>query len=246
MNVVFLMGNKKSADDCDSSYPIYMTEINEEIILEKQISHCKKINPDKMIFCIQKEDIKNFNVDRMIEQSLEQFICITIYGQTSGSVCTALLAAEHIDKNEELILVSIDEMIDKNPVDILNFFRNKNCDAGVVSFRSVHPRYSFVRIGADECACEVDEKNPISKNALASFYYFKNGCDFVDCAKNVIRKDNRTKGSFYVSQTMNEMILRQKNVGVYSIPRSDFHPLKTEIQMAQYMMKLKEHREDCY
>ena len=65
----------------------------------------------------------------------------------------------------------------------------------------------------------------------------------MECAKDVIRKDNSVNGAFYISQTLNEMILRQKKVAMYKISNDKFHPLKTEMQLAQYMFELKEEKE---
>jgi dTDP-glucose pyrophosphorylase len=112
-----------------------------------------------------------------------------------------------------------------------------------VSFTSVHPRYSFAKLDESGTVVEVSEKRPISKNALASFYYFRHGRDFVACAMNVIRKDNPVEGTFYISQTLNEMILQQKKIGLYQVENDKFHPLKTEIQLAQYLADIKDLRE---
>lgn len=242
MNVVFLMGGER-IDRNEGSYPIYMAEMNEEIVLEKQIAHYDKMNPSKQIFCVRKDDVKNYSADNVIEQSADNAVCVQINGATAGSVCTALLASEYIDNDEELVLVAIDELIETNPGEMIESFRKEQCDAGVVSFRSVHPRYSFAKIDGNGLVSEVAEKKPVSKNALASFYYFKTGHDFVECAKSVVRKDSKVNNDFYISQTMNEMILRQKRVGMHHIANDDFHPLKTEMQLAQYMLEIKEKRE---
>lgn len=244
MNIVFLMGGAK-IDRKEDAYPVYMAEMEGRIILEKQIMHYKKMKPTKMIFCVRKEDIKSFNADYMIKQSADNAVCIEITGNTAGSVCTALLASAHIDNDEELLLVAIDELLDADPTELADTFRKEKHDAGVVAFRSVHPRYSFARTDETGNVCEVAEKKPISKNALASFYYFRKGSDFVQCAMNVIRKDAKTGDFFYISQTMNEMILQQKSVGLSTIPNSSFHPLKTEMQLAQYMLDIKEQRESA-
>ena len=101
----------------------------------------------------------------------------------------------------------------------------------------------MVRFNENNEVIEITEKNPSSNNALVSFYYFKNGNEYIKCAKNVIRKDNPINGSFYLSQVVNEMILEQKKVGLYKIDNSTFHPLKTEAQLAQYILELRERTE---
>jgi dTDP-glucose pyrophosphorylase len=223
-------------------YPLYLTEINEKLILERQIEYCKNLEPRKFLFCVKAGDLKSFQVDSVIRQLATNSEIIPVQGTTRGAVCTALLGAQYIGHEEELILMAVDDFIEDSSGDILEFFRNRHSDAGVVSFYSVHPRYSFACLDNEGNVIEVAEKRPISKNALASFYYFQNGADFVGCAKEVIRKDNPVNGSFYISQTLNEMILRQKRVSLYRVPNEKFHPLKTESQLARYLSEIKDEK----
>jgi dTDP-glucose pyrophosphorylase len=157
---------------------------------------------------------------------------------TKGSVCTALLGTEYIDNEEELCLLGIDDFVDDDMKGIIDHFRHNQYDAGAVSFTSVHPRYSFAKLDDTGAVVEVSEKSPISKNALVSFYYFRHGRDFVACAKDVIRKDNPIGDVFYISQTLNEMILQQKKIGLYRVQNDKFHPLKTEAQLSQYLAEI--------
>lgn len=242
MKIMFLMGGnniQKNQED----YPFYLTEINEKLILEKQIDYCKALNPSEFIFCVKANDIKSHRVDSVIKQLVPEATIIPINGQTKGAVCTALLGAQHLKNDEELILMAVDDFIDNTGEEIVEYFRKNKFDAGVVAFTSVHPRYSFAKTNKRGEVIEVAEKRPISKQALVSFYYFKCANDFVECAKDVIRKDNLINGAFYISQTLNEMILRQKKIGMYSISNDQFHPLKNEMQLAQYMFELKEQKE---
>lgn len=238
MQILFLMGatTLKTKED---SYPMYLSEIDNEIILERQISYCNKLEPRNYIFCLKKEDIHQFHVDSILNQIAPNNKIIAVNGETKGALCTGLLAMEYIDSDEELILMAIDDFIDDPTIEILNFFRNQNADVGLVSFNSVYPRYSFARIDGDKKVIEVAEKNPISHNALVSFYYFKKGIEFVESALSVIRKDNPITGQFYLSQAVNEMILKQKNVVMCKVSNEKFHSLKTELQFAQYLEEFK-------
>ena len=242
MQIIFLMGGHNFEKNSEE-YPLYLTEINEKLIIEKQIEYCYGLKPRKFLFCVKDEDIKNFQVNSVIKQLVPDSEIIIINDKTMGAVCTALLSIEYINNEEELILLAVDDFIEVSSENILQFFRKNKSDAGVVSFNSVHPRYSFAKLDENNSVIEVSEKKPISKNALVSFYYYKKGSDFVECAKNVIRKDNLINGSFYLSQTLNEMILRQKKVSLYKITNEKFHPLKTEMQLAQYLTELMEVRD---
>lgn len=242
MKFVVLMGGE-NLDLKGERYPLYLTEFNEEIILERQLKGFQKLEPSSIVFCVRRTDIREFSMDDVIMQSADNAICVEVAGPTAGSVCTALLSAEYIDGDEEVVFVAADELIDADLANIINSLRQKDCDAGVLAFQSVHPRYSFAQLGPDNMVREIAEKRPVSRNALASFYYFRHGRDFVTCAQSVIRKDRKINNAFYLSQTINEMILRHKRVGIEFVGNEQFHPLKTEMQLAQYISLLHDQRE---
>jgi NDP-sugar pyrophosphorylase family protein len=239
---MFLMGGGRHLETNKEDYPLYLTEIGGKLILERQIDYCKTLNPQRFLFCLKSSDIKSFRVDFIIKQLVPESRIIIVDNATKGAICTALLSIEYINNDEELIIMSVDDFVEESGETIINAFRKNNSDAGVVSFNSIHPRYSFVRLNDKEEVVELAEKRPISKSALASFYYFKKGIDFTECAKEVIRKDNPVNGAFYISQALNEMILKQKKVALYKISNDKFHPLKTEAQFAQYLSELNEQK----
>lgn len=241
MNIMFLMGARRNEAD-KGYYPLYLNEFGDKTILEKQIEYARIIAPRRFLFALQESDMKMFRSDAVIKQIVPEAEIAPIKAQTKGALCTAMLGAQYIDNSEELLLMSIDDFIEDNGADIIAEFRVKNADAGVVSFYSVHPRYSFVKVDAKDGPIEFAEKNPISKNALVSFYYFRRGADFMECAKEVIRKDNSVNGNFYISQVMNEMILKQKKIALRRISNDRFHPLKTEQQTAEYLAELRDKR----
>jgi len=239
MNIMFLMGGFRLETNKEE-YPLYLTEVNGKTILERQVEYTRKIQPQQLLFCLKNSEATQFNTDSMIRQLEPAAKIIGIKNRTQGAICSALLATEYIDNDHELLLMAIDDFIEDDAPEVIGGFRKASADAGVVSFTSIHPRYSFAQTDANDIPVEFAEKKPISKNALVSFYYFKQGRDFVECAKEVIRKGNLVNGNFYISQTLNEMILKQKKITMRKISNDKFNPLKTEAQMAEYMY---EHRE---
>jgi len=241
MQVMFLMGSSHTEKN-NEDYPFYLTEINEKLILEQQIDNVRPLKPDSWIFCVKESDIKQFRVDSVIKQLIPDATIIPIANQTRGAICTALLATGKINNADELVLMAVDDFISEPVKKIVDEFRKKSAGAGTISFTSVHPRYSFAKTDDAGNVIQVEEKLPISRNALVSFYYFAHGTDFVDCAMDVIRKDNPTNGAFYISQTLNEMILRQKKIVMHKISNDAFHPLKNEQQLVQYIDELNTQR----
>jgi dTDP-glucose pyrophosphorylase len=234
MKVVFLMGGGTAASSGEQ-YPLYLTEIQGRLILEQQVERIAPLSCEEVIFCAKSEDIEKYRVDYVVRQILPKGICIGVHGETQGAVCTALLAGEFLDNNGEVLILAIDDFIEEPMDGIIRCFRENNCGAGLVSFTSVHPRYSFARTNTFGIVVETAEKQPISNRALASFYYFASGHDFVECAKNILRKDRKINNRFYLSQVVNEIILGQKPVGLFGIPNAKYHPLKNEMQLAQYL-----------
>lgn len=129
---------------------------------------------------------------------------------------------EEINNDEELLVINGDQLIKANIYSAIADFRNRKLDGGIITFKSVHPRWSFVALDADHLVTETSEKRPISDNATAGCYYYAKGCDFVKSCFAVIEKDANTQGIYYISSTYNELILEQKKIGIYEIPRKDY------------------------
>ncbi len=240
MQILTLMGGENFAEKKTAEYPVYMSEINGRMILEKHVDFCKEMNPSKLGFCIKDLDAVNYKVDFVIKQLSSKAYTFNILGQTKGALCTALLANDFISNTDELLITAVNDFIDVPGSKILQYFRNRDSDAGVVYFDSVHPKYSFIKTNIDGLVSETSEKVPISRNALASFYYFKNGISFVEAAKTVIRKDNSINQNFYISQVINEFILNHKKVTSYKIQNNEFHSLKSKLELARYLLKVKD------
>lgn len=234
MNILVLMGGPQ-IEHKGKKYPLYMTEVNKSMLIEKNVDLYRKLNPAQIIFCAKREDIKDFNIGEILKHLFKDSVCVSVYSLTKGAICTALLAMEYIDNDDELLITSIDEIIDVNYAEIVNRFRKDNLDVGLLSFDSMHPRYSYASLAEDGKVEEVAEKRTISNNALASFFYFRKGADFVKAAISVLKKDNPVQGSFFISQTINEMILLQKNIGLVKFDTKKFHPLKNEEQLQEYV-----------
>ena len=61
------------------------------------------------------------------------------------------------------------------------------------------------------------KKKPISNIATVGIYYFKKGKYFVESAEQMIKKNIRTNGEFYIAPVYNEMIESNKKILHYPI-----------------------------
>jgi dTDP-glucose pyrophosphorylase len=212
------------------SYPLCLAEFNSVPLIESVATAASRLDPGQIIVLFRNTDIKTYHLDSVVRLVVPNAIIVGIEGPTQGAACSALLAARHIDNDEELLILAGNEFLNVEFLPIIDEFRRRGLHGGLVVFESVHPRYSFVKLGSDGLVIEASEKNPISNNATAGFYWFRSGSVFVNEAKNLIRKDANVNGSFYICPTYNELILKGLPVGVFKVDAKDYHPLKDERQ----------------
>lgn len=234
MNILILAAGHTNPNDQTDSYPLCLAEVDGELLIELLIQSCESVDRAKFIVALRESDIRRYHLDNVVQLLAPDTTVLRVGENTKGAACTALLAVGHIDNNEELLILNGNELVDVDFSLILNDFRARKLAAGVVTFPSVHPRYSYVRLNAENLVIEAAEKNPISRMATIGFYWFAQGKDFVRAAKGMICKDALVNDLFYICPSLNELVLEQARIGAYEIEASQYHPLKTEHQLTQY------------
>jgi hypothetical protein len=94
---------------------------------------------------------------------------VSVSDSIRGDSCTALLATGCIDSNEELLIINGNDILDVEFSTIVSNFKSRELDAGTVTFSSIYPRYSHVRLSQDDLVVEAAEKRPISRHVTAGF-----------------------------------------------------------------------------
>ena len=125
---------------------------------------------------------------------------------TQGAACTALLAKEYIDNDEDLLIANSDQFIEYESENFNAFKNMTDVDSMVFAFNDVHPKWSFVKTNSRGYVTEVAEKKPISDIATCGIYWYRKGSDFVKYAENMIKKDIRVNDEFYIAPVYNELI----------------------------------------
>ena len=132
-------------------------------------------------------------------------IIIATKGVTKGQASTALLAADHIDSSDPLIVFNSDTYFRSSILATLEY--GAASTAGIIGvFSAGGKRWSFVRLGEDGAVLETAEKRRISDLACTGFYHFSAGRDFVKYASASIAADEKVNGEFYIAPIYNRMI----------------------------------------
>ena len=156
----------------DAYFPKPLTEIKGKTMIEMVIEDYKSLNPKNYVFVFSDEDCKKFHLDSSAKILSPASQVIKLSNQTAGALCTCLMAVEYINNDTSLIIANSDQIIETDYTKVIEHFNSIGADAGVITFPNIHPRWSYARKVGDEVV-EVAEKRPLSKDAIAGFYYFK-------------------------------------------------------------------------
>lgn len=229
-----LAGKNQFFPESEYPFPKPLVEFNDKTMIEHVIDNFISLKKEKQfIFIVNSEDCSKYHLDNVLN-ILTDNKCkiIKLDNETKGAACSAMMAVEYIANDKPLIISNADQLFDIDIQDAVDSFENS--DAGVITFESVHPRWSYVRLNGNDQVSETAEKRPISKNAIAGFYYFKEGKDFISSASKMIKKDANINGVYYVSPSLNEMVLENKTITTYKIKNSNYHTLYTPQKIKEY------------
>ena len=220
MNILILMAGSDK-DFCEKGYPKYLIEIQNKPMIQRTIELLEHVG-NNITCIIRKEDQEKYFLGDTIKILCPKCKTIEIAGDTKGAVCSALFAIDEINNDEELLLINGSQLIKTSITPAIESFRQRNLDGGIVTIKAVHPKYSSVLLDENDLVIQTSEKRPISNIASTGCCYFKKGSDFVGAAFSVIEKDVNTQGNYYISSTFNEMVLNNKKIGIYEIPKKDY------------------------
>lgn len=242
MNIVIPIGGaNKVADETD--YIKSLQEIERKTVMQYVFESLQSINSTHFIVVIKRADANKYHLDNIVSLLRPGAEIVITENETMGAACTCMLAVDKLNMDEPLLITGSDQVLLEPPGKILADFQKNDYDAGVVIFDDVHPRWSYVKLDKNDHVIEAAEKRPISRNAVAGFYYYKNAGLFMAAAKDMIRKNASVNGSFFICPTFNEMVLRQRTIGVYRIQKEQYYNFSHTSGMKAYEAYLMERKE---
>ena len=165
------------------------------------------------IFLVRSSHLKEYNIESLLNMATNgKSTVITVDSLTEGAACTALLARDAIDNDDELLIANSDQVIKYSKENFNIIRRFTDFDASVFCFNAIHPKWSFVKVNSRGVATEVAEKNPISDIATCGIYYYRKGSDFVKYANRMIMNDERVNNEFYICPVYNFLIKDGKSL----------------------------------
>lgn len=220
-----MAGSGRPFHEAGQKFPKPLIEVLGHPMAAYAIKSSRPAEDHRFIFVANAADRQDFHLDSVLKLLAPGCAIVQTERPTGGALCTAMLAVDHIDPDQPLLVCNGDQWLTGGVQAALADFRARDLDVGIVTFTAMHPRWSFVRLDEDDMVVETAEKDPISEHATVGVYYYRTGAMFLRAAEKSLMKNTLVNGQFFIVPSINQLILENARVGHFKIPNSDFHPL---------------------
>ena len=184
-------------------------------------------NTEKQIFVTLQEHLEAFPLEKILKSEFNNSQIVPINEVTEGQAVTCSLGLKEVDNEASLLIAATDNGMIYDRVKYQKLINDKNVDAIIFTFKhhissQTNPQmYGWVKNDRNN-AISVSVKTPISKDpfndhAIVGTFYFKKVKFFNQALENLLNKENRVNGEFYVDSLMGELIELGLNVKVFEV-----------------------------
>jgi NDP-sugar pyrophosphorylase family protein len=179
------------------------------------------------IFVTLQEHLDNYPLKEVLQTQYSNCKVVAINGVTEGQAITCSLGLEDVNEEASLLISATDNGVIMDHKKYQNLILGPNVDAIIYTFRGHQSSknnpemYGWVRVEGDN-AVGVSVKVPISEtpftdHAIVGTFYFRQTKIFKEALTNLIEKDVRVNGEFYVDSLMGELIDLGYKVKVFEV-----------------------------
>lgn len=235
--IIPLAGSSELFSKAGYYYPKPLIEVDGKPMIELVIENPSKINePYQFIFIVKEEDVVKFHLDNTLRLLSPGCEVIKLKREAAGGLCSVLMAVDKIDEEDSVLILNGDQIIEIDYDSVLEYWKKQKVECGLVTFKSVHPRWSYARIQNEEVV-QTAEKNPISQHAIAGYYYFEHAKTFFNAAFLSIKNDVHLDGLFFISPVVNQLILLNMRVKAYQVETSQYHSFYSPQMLTEFERK---------
>jgi dTDP-glucose pyrophosphorylase len=168
----------------------------------------------RFVFICQREHVKAYGLEARLAAWAPGSAIVQLDGVTDGAACSVLAADAFLD-DSPLMIANSDQYLDVSIDDYLDSM--SGLDGLIMTMTASDRKWSFAAVGADGLVTQLAEKEPISDEATVGVYNFARGRDFADAAREMIARDLRVNGEFYVAPVYNMLIEKGARVAIRNI-----------------------------
>lgn len=236
INIVIPMAGRGSRfANAGYCLPKPLIPIHGHAMIEYVIKNLSSKRQQRFLFLCLKEHLEQYDLKNTLEHLAPSCIVIPVDQVTEGAACTVLLAKDYINNSEPLMIANSDQYVEIKMDNFLDMAETDR-DGFIMTMTADDPKWSFIGYNQEKLVTEVREKEVISDEATVGIYYYRSGSEFVRYAEQMIDKEIRVNGEFYVAPVYNEMISDDRQVGFWNIG-SAMHGLGTPEDLAIFEEK---------
>ena len=195
------------------------------------------LEENEHIFIVQKQHMQKYpHMKKYLKQCVNSSTLVEINGLTEGAACTTLLAKDHINNDEPLLIANADQWVDWDSKHFQSYC--EGLDGCIPYFLSDSPKHSYSRVNYNTGnITQVAEKQVISNFATVGMYYWAKGSEYVSCAEEMISKNIRFNNEFYICPVYNILINSRGGI-VKPYPVYEMRGMGTPEELNRFLTKL--------
>ncbi|EPF17732.1 UDP-N-acetylglucosamine diphosphorylase/glucosamine-1-phosphate N-acetyltransferase [Cedecea davisae] len=168
-------------------------------MVELVIRNLRPSRPHRFIFICQQTHLDRYDFYRRLQAIAPGCEVIGLSGVTEGAACSVLAASSLINNDDPLMVANSDQWVDVDIDSYLSVMEERQLDGLIMTFTAVDSKWSYVLRDTQNRVCKVVEKEVVSDEATVGIYNFRRGRDFCRLAEEMIERDERSMGEFYVA-----------------------------------------------
>ena len=185
-------------------------------------------NSQNHTFVTLQEHLENYPLEKTLKNEYLDPEIISINEVTEGQAITCSLGLKDADENSSLLIAATDNGMIYNKEKYQQLINDENVDAIIFTFRhhvsskSNPQMYGWVKTDYKDNATGVSVKvqisdDPYNDHAIVGTFWFKKVADFNTALENLLDKDKRVNGEYYVDSLMGELIELGLKVKVFEV-----------------------------
>jgi NDP-sugar pyrophosphorylase family protein len=220
--------------------PKPLIDVDGKPMIERVIENLRPTIPHRFIFLVLQEHLEQFGLaEKLRGWAGAQSVLVRVAEVTEGAACTVLLAKAHLSQSNDMVIANSDQVVDFAATEYFHWSRASQAAGTILVFEDDNEKWSFAKLDDGGQVVQVAEKKRISNLATVGIYYFQQGTDFVVAAEQMMRKDIRVNGEFYVCPVFNEMIANRQRILTWKIDKAAMHGVGTPEDLAAYLRQVR-------
>ena len=174
----------------------------------------------KLIYIVQAEHNREYGLsDLFLTFSGElETVVIEVDNPTEGPLSSVLVAKEHINNEDMLVIYDFEGIVNWEPNNFLiDAGEARNLDVSIAVSTTKNSSGMRIQTRENGLVSAISEEIDEATEACAGVYYWRHGQDFVTDAESVINNNEQINGEFHVASVCAKAVEDKKRVGVYQV-----------------------------